>query len=153
MKLQKTYNDSLTSYKNSLSDVKLIYNKDETVKRYQQCELSFKNVISEEKIIKERADRVVVDKKQVVSNLNSLGGEFKSAYLFVGEKVANESKNTLSAFCLLHKSIITDIGNKKELLEKTRIGTFLDSVPEHSELAKCFHPFEQPFVGKYPIFL
>ncbi len=74
MKLQKTYNDSLTSYKNSLSDVKLIYNKDETVKRYQQCELSFKNVISEEKIIKERADRVVVDKKQVVSNLNSLGG-------------------------------------------------------------------------------
>ena len=74
MKLQKTNNDSLNSYKNSLSDVKLIYNKDETLKRYQQCELSFKNVISEEKIIKERADKVGADKKTVLANLNSLGG-------------------------------------------------------------------------------
>jgi hypothetical protein len=37
VKLQKTLNDSLVYYKASLSDIKLIYNKDEILKRYQVC--------------------------------------------------------------------------------------------------------------------
>jgi hypothetical protein len=51
VKLQKTFSDSMISYKSSLSDVKLIYNKDETLKRYQVCEMNFKNILTEEKVI------------------------------------------------------------------------------------------------------
>lgn len=81
-----------------------------------------------------------------------LGAEFKTAYLFIGEKVILEAKNVMTIFCSLHKYLIGDLATKKRAIESTRIGTFLDVPPEFNDSSRFFKTYEKR-LSKYPIFL
>lgn len=65
---------SIEAYKNSLTDVTLIYNMDEKIKRYQNCETNYKMVTSEFNAICEKAEQLTDRKFKIVKNYD----DFKS---------------------------------------------------------------------------
>jgi hypothetical protein len=56
------------------------------------------------------------EKRNAIASFNSLGAEFKQAYLFVGEKIVHEAKNMMTVFCQTHKQMINDVATKKKAL-------------------------------------
>ena len=54
----KTVQNSIESYKTSFSDVKLIYNNEERLKRYNTCKIDYDNICTDHSHIQEKVDKV-----------------------------------------------------------------------------------------------
>lgn len=74
-KYSRTFKNMITcldSYKGSFTDARLIYNTEEKVKRYQQCETSYKGLQDELKVIQEKCDRLTEKKTAIRENFLSI---------------------------------------------------------------------------------
>lgn len=64
---------NIESYKNSFTDVKLIYNMDEKNKRFNACEGTYKNLMEELEAIEEKLKLVNEEKQQIADSYVEIG--------------------------------------------------------------------------------
>lgn len=86
-KIQKTMLQNVEQYKASFTDVKLVYNPDERIKRYITCENTYKGMVDEVKNIEEKLIITNQLKKEVIENYKNIEYEFISAIKIVGNRV------------------------------------------------------------------
>ena len=124
---------SIEAYKSSFSDVNLIYNRDEKIKRYNLCEKTFKSIEEEYESITQRVEGLTQKKVDIIKYYNDLPDEFVKVTKVIGSKIISETKNFVGYFCSSHKIIITYLADQKFALEKERIPTFFGSIEDHSK--------------------
>ena len=85
--MQKTMLQSVELYKASFTDVKLVYNADERIKRYIACENTYKAILEEVRNIEEKLIFTNQLKKEVIENYKNIEYEFVSAIKIIGNRV------------------------------------------------------------------
>ena len=71
-KSKKHFLSSVEGYKNSFSEVKLIYNMNEKNKRYAQCEGAYKTVVEDYEIICSMNERLTEKKMAIIDHFKFL---------------------------------------------------------------------------------
>lgn len=154
LKAEKQLAESIKSYNESFVDPKLIYNKEETNKRYSHCEATYHNAVKEEVNIIDKADKIYEVKKYYIELQSRFLDQYAASCEFVNEKIIMEMKKVMELFCDIHKNIVSDIATKRKPFEDVRIKCFLYSVPDMSQERQCFN-VSSTFIsqGKFPMFL
>ena len=85
--MQKTMLQSVELYKASFTDVKLVYNADERIKRYIACENTYKAILEEVRNIEEKLIFTNQLKKEIIENYKNIEYDFVSAIKIIGNRV------------------------------------------------------------------
>ena len=126
----RTHKNMLTSidlYKETFTDVKIIYNMDEKTKRYAICEANNKSLMDELDTIEKKTDQLSQEKTDIINSYKEIDKEFALTLKAIGSKLISMSKSFIADFCQMEKIIITYLAEKKFTLEKIELKTFFNS--------------------------
>jgi hypothetical protein len=107
---------NIEMYKNSFTDVKLIYNMDEKNRRYNNCEGSYKNLIDEIKVIEEKVAELNRDKNEVVEAYKVIKNEFNVTSTALAKIFIHLARLFSSKFSNFQNSIIIFFANSRSSL-------------------------------------
>lgn len=126
----RTHKSMLTAieqYKQTFTDVKIIYNMDEKNKRYNLCESVYKALTEELGNIQGKVSQLSIEKADIVDAYKGIDKEFTLTLKAIGSKLIAICKAFVSDFCQMEKIIITYLAEKKFTLEKVELKTFFNS--------------------------
>jgi predicted nuclease with TOPRIM domain len=123
---------SIEAYKTSFTNVTLIYNNDERIKRYATCENNFKAVEAEHANLLEKVKALNKRKACIIEHINELREEFAKVVKMIGSKVIGEVKNFFGYYCATNKNIVTFLAEHKYNLERMAIEPFFITLHQAS---------------------
>lgn len=104
---------SIDAYKDSFTDVALIYNMDEKIRRYNTCESNYKMVTEEYEIINEKVSKLSDKKMELSEMCNRMEDEFIKVAQIIGSKIIGEAKNFFEYFSRYNKENIATFATEK----------------------------------------
>jgi hypothetical protein len=108
---------SIDYYKETFTDVKIIYNIDEKIKRYKVCENNHKTLMEELECIDKKVEELSEEKKAIIEAYKNIDREFMLTLKAAGGKLITSTKIFVGNFCSMQQIVISYFAEKKFALE------------------------------------
>jgi archaellum component FlaC len=90
---------SIDSYKETFTDVKIIYNIQEKMKRYTICENNYKALQEELDNIEQKVAQLSEEKVEIIEAYKDIDKEFTLTLKAIGSKLIAMSRSFMADFC------------------------------------------------------